>query len=305
MALELNKFFTLGLKLLYEVKQCHCRLLCLVSTTTPTSIRHYCFHPNPNVFLHNTLICSMVSNDIFPQAILLYTSMHQMGLTSPSTSSLSPSSRRSALDSTTSTSVLASIRSSSRSGLKAMSLFRSTLFVFTQSRNGVLCDARKVFDESPEKNVMSWTVIICGWKMDDGYIKESGLCRNLFVATLLVDIYAKCRSMKEAQRVFDGMIERDVRANVRLDCYAMLGVFLRVQVVGDRNHLRHDPDVPSLRKVLETISNSGGLTEGNGVPVEAAGELVGKLSQLGEKILNVSLPLFHAHTIRQQNLHLS
>lgn len=152
-----------------------------------------------------------------------------------------------------------------------------------------------MFDEIPEKNVVSWTAIICGYiesgcfgeavglfrgllemglrpdsftlvrvlyacsrvgDLDSGrwidrYMKESGLVRNVFVATSLVDMYAKCGSMVEARRVFDEMVEKDVvcwsaviqgyaanglpkealdaffemrRENLRPDCYAMVGV---------------------------------------------------------------------------------
>lgn len=174
-------------------------------------------------------------------------------------------------------------------------VFVKTGLVCLYSKKGCLRDARKVFDEIPEKNVVSWTAIICGYieagsceeavglfrgllemglrpdsftlvrvlyacarvgdlesgRWIDGYMGESGLCRNVFVATSLVDMYAKCGSMEEARRVFDGMVERDVvcwsaliqgyaanglpkealdvffemqRENMRPDCYAMVGV---------------------------------------------------------------------------------
>jgi pentatricopeptide repeat protein len=82
-------------------------------------------------------------------------------------------------------------------------------------------------------------------------MSECGLHRNVFVATSLVDMYAKCGSMEEARCVFDGMVEKDVvcwsamiqgyaynglprealelffemrKVNVRPDCFAMVGV---------------------------------------------------------------------------------
>lgn len=163
------------------------------------------------------------------------------------------------------------------------------------SKCGHLRDARKVFDDIPEKNVASWTALICGYSESglceeavdlfrgllemglrpdsanlvhvlgacarlgdlgsgrwiDRYMSESGLHRNVFVGTTLVNMYAKCGSMEEARRVFDGMLERDVvcwsamiqgyasnglprealqlffemqKENLRPDCFAMVGV---------------------------------------------------------------------------------
>jgi len=173
-------------------------------------------------------------------------------------------------------------------------VFVNTGLVCFYSKNGFLSHARGVFDEIPDKNVVSWTAIICGYiefgyceeavglfrgllemgvrpdnftlvrvlyacsrtgdlasgRWIDGYMRENGFCGNVFVATSLVDMYTKCGSMEEAQRVFDGMVERDVvcwsaliqgyaangmpkkalevffemqKENVRPDCYAMVG----------------------------------------------------------------------------------
>ena len=39
----------------------------------------------------------------------------------------------------------------------------------------------------------------------DGYMTEIGMGRNVFVATSLVDMYAKCGNMEKARCVFDGI----------------------------------------------------------------------------------------------------
>lgn len=117
-----------------------------------------------------------------------------------------------------------------------------------------LQDTQKVFDDIPEKNVVSWTAIMSGyigtgkfsearvlfWKSlemglrpgsytlvrvlsacsqlgDLGagewihkYIVDAGTGRNVFVNTLLVDMYTKCANMEKARAVFEDMPERDV-----------------------------------------------------------------------------------------------
>lgn len=119
---------------------------------------------------------------------------------------------------------------------------------------GFLGYARKVFEDIPEKNVVSWTAIISGYigvgqyreaidlfrmlvEMDlrpdsftivkvlsactqlgdlrsgewiNGYMAEIGMGRNVFVATSLVDMYAKCGNMEKARYVFDRMEEKDI-----------------------------------------------------------------------------------------------
>ncbi|XP_072953845.1 putative pentatricopeptide repeat-containing protein At3g08820 [Typha angustifolia] len=82
------------------------------------------------------------------------------------------------------------------------------------------------------------------------YVEEKGMGRNVFVATSLMDMYTKCGKMERARSVFDGMVEKDVvswsamiggyasngfprealelffqmrKANLRPDCYAMVG----------------------------------------------------------------------------------
>ena len=42
-----------------------------------------------------------------------------------------------------------------------------------------------------------------------GEINRSGFRQNVFVGSVLVDMYVKCGSMEDAQEVFDKMLERD------------------------------------------------------------------------------------------------
>ncbi|KAL2594667.1 hypothetical protein AAZV13_12G202200 [Glycine max] len=311
MGSELKKCFAWGLKSLHQAKQCHCLLLrlglhqdtYLINLLLRSSLHFaatqyatvvFAQTPHPNIFLYNTLIRGMVSNDAFRDAVSVYASMRQHGF---------------APDNFTFPFVLKActrLPHYFHVGLSLHSLviktgfdwdvFVKTGLVCLYSKNGFLTDARKVFDEIPEKNVVSWTAIICGYiesgcfgealglfrgllemglrpdsftlvrilyacsrvgdlasgRWIDGYMRESGSVGNVFVATSLVDMYAKCGSMEEARRVFDGMVEKDVvcwsaliqgyasngmpkealdvffemqRENVRPDCYAMVGVF--------------------------------------------------------------------------------
>ncbi|KAK7809738.1 putative pentatricopeptide repeat-containing protein, partial [Quercus suber] len=130
---------------------------------------------------------------------------------------------------------------------------------------GYLGHAHMVFDDIPEKNVVSWTAIISGYigvgqyreaidmfgmlvemglrpdsftivrvlfactqlgdlrsgEWIDDYMTEIGMVRNVFVATSLVDMYAKCGNIEKHDVSLMGLVQRE---NVKPDCYAMVGV---------------------------------------------------------------------------------
>ncbi|KAK7317302.1 hypothetical protein RJT34_01404 [Clitoria ternatea] len=309
MALELKKCLTEGLKSFEQVKKAHCRLLrfglhqdtYLINLILRSSLHFrktqfatvvFNQTTHPNIFLWNTMIRGVVSNDSFHDAVSLYASMRHSGFVP---------------NNFTFPFILKACARLSHFhlGLSLHSLvvktgfdydvFVKTSLVGFYSKCGFLNDARKVFDDITEKNVVSWTSIICGYiesgyyeeavvlfrglldmglrpdslvivrilyacsrsgdlasgRWIDRYMSESRLGRNVFVTTSLVDMYAKCGSLEEARRVFDGMVERDVvcwsamiqgyasnglprqalelffemrKENLRPDCYAMVGV---------------------------------------------------------------------------------
>ncbi|CAJ1847882.1 unnamed protein product [Sphenostylis stenocarpa] len=285
---------------LHQVKQCHCHLLrlglhhdtFLVNTLLRSSLNLratqyatvvFAQTPHPNIFLYNTLIRGLISNEDFHDARSTFAPNN---FTFPFVLKACARLKNTHLGLTLHSLVI-------KIGFKS-DVFVNTGLICFFSKNGFLSHARQVFDEIPDKNVVSWTAIICGYvefgyceedvglfrgllemglrpdnftlvrvlyacskvgdlasgRWIDGYMRESELCGNLFVATSLVDMYTKCGSMEEARRVFDGMVERDVvcwsaliqgyaangmpkealevfiemqRENVKPDCYAMVG----------------------------------------------------------------------------------
>ncbi|XP_015870288.3 putative pentatricopeptide repeat-containing protein At3g08820 [Ziziphus jujuba] len=246
----------------------------------------------PNIYLWNTMIRGLVSNNCFDDAIDFYGSMRRQGFLP---------------NNFTFPFVLKACArlSDFQLGLKIHTLvvkagFDYDVFVKTSllclySKSGHLEHARKVFVDIPEKNVVSWTAIISGYisaghyreaivmfrgllemgLKPDGftlirvlsactrlgdlsfgewihrYITENGMGWNVFVATSLVDMYAKCGNMDKARYVFDGMSVKDIvtwstmiqgyasnglskealdlffemlKAKTKPDCYAMVGV---------------------------------------------------------------------------------
>ncbi|XP_027072964.2 putative pentatricopeptide repeat-containing protein At3g08820 [Coffea arabica] len=246
----------------------------------------------PNIFLWNTMIRGLVSKDCFDQAVEFFYSMREEGFlpnnfTFPFLLKACTRLLDMELGSKLHTLVV--------KGGFDYDVFVKTGLVCLYAKCGGLKDAEKVFDDIPEKNVVSWTAIISGYiefgrfreaidmfwrslttglrpdsftlvrvlsaciqlgdlsagELIHKYWAESGMGRNVFVSTSLVDMYSKLGSMEMARAVFDEMPEKDIvswssmiqgyaanglprdaldlfyqmhRENLRPDCYAMVGV---------------------------------------------------------------------------------
>eukprot|EP01018_Ginkgo_biloba_P016323 Gb_33311 [translate_table: standard] len=147
-------------------------------------------------------------------------------------------------------------------------IYLGTKLVILYAKCGRLVDARRVLDELPERNVVSWTAMIAAYskygndeealrlfclmhrtgirpdqftlasvvstcanlaaldhgKEIHGNIIRSAFQPDVFVGSGLVDMYVKCRSIKDARQVFDKMPERDVVTwNAMIAGYAQNG----------------------------------------------------------------------------------
>ncbi|XP_030466835.2 putative pentatricopeptide repeat-containing protein At3g08820 [Syzygium oleosum] len=246
----------------------------------------------PGVYLWNTMIRGLVSSDRFGEAVGFYRSMRRDGLlpdyfTLPFV--LKACARLSDFELGRRTHALVV-----KMGLDCDVYVQTGLLCF-YTKCGYVEDAYKVFDDIPDKNVVSWTAMITGYieferfgeavdmfrrmlemglrpdcvtlvkvvsacsRMGDvrsgewihRYVTSSGMEKNVFVATSLLDMYAKCGNMEKARYVFDTMPEKDVvpwsimvqgyashglprealnifsqmqRENLRPDCYVMVGL---------------------------------------------------------------------------------
>nr|GMD44434.1 putative pentatricopeptide repeat-containing protein At3g08820 [Ipomoea batatas] len=96
------------------------------------------------------------------------------------------------------------------------------------------------------------------------YVAETGVGRNVFVSTSLVDMYSKCGNMEKARHVFDEMPEKDIVSwSAMIQGYAANGlpkealdIFYRMQ----RENL--SPDCYSMVGVLSACGRLGALNVG-------------------------------------------
>ncbi|KAL6841726.1 hypothetical protein ACP4OV_028238 [Aristida adscensionis] len=171
---------------------------------------------------------------------------------------------------------------------------RNALCHFYCSR-GSMADARRVFDEMPERDVVSWntmiggyvragevgtaaemfkamrwscamdvnvtsvvTVIGCGWRGESvhGFCVKAGFCGNAKVAAAMVGMYMRSQSVESAGKVFDEADMRDlVLYNCMVDGYAKAGQVH--EALSLVNMMRHQGMRPGAGTLVGVLSACG------------------------------------------------
>ncbi|KAJ8641146.1 hypothetical protein MRB53_017840 [Persea americana] len=107
---------------------------------------------------------------------------------------------------------------------------RSNWTITKLSREGKIYEARRVFDEMPHKDVVTWTTIISGY-IKCGMMKEARILfddvsvkRNVVTWTAMLAGYLRIRQVSEAEKLFEEMPERNVVSwNTMISGYAQNG----------------------------------------------------------------------------------
>ncbi|KAJ7540618.1 hypothetical protein O6H91_10G023300 [Diphasiastrum complanatum] len=105
-----------------------------------------------------------------------------------------------------------------RRGFQSDVIVGSTL-VDMYSKCGCTEDARELFNNMSERDVVSWTAMIAGYAQNGlskeafalyEQMKQEGVQPNNVTLSTLVDMYAKCGCTEDARELFNNMSERDV-----------------------------------------------------------------------------------------------
>ncbi|KAL3650247.1 hypothetical protein CASFOL_006650 [Castilleja foliolosa] len=224
----------------------------------------------PNMYLYNTMIRGLVSNDCFDQAIKFFYSMRRVGflpnnLTFPFV--LKSCTRNMDFDLGVKVHSLAVKMGFDTDG------FVKTGLVGFYSKLEKLEDARKVFDDIPEKNVVSLTAMMSGYIGGRRFREAVDLFRESLETSLRPDSYVLVRALSACSKlgdlgagswihkyVLDIGMGRNVFVNTALvDMYAKSGSMEKAHAVFEE---MHEKDLVTWGAMIQGYAS-------NGLPKEA------------------------------------
>ncbi|KAI3732104.1 hypothetical protein L1987_63301 [Smallanthus sonchifolius] len=96
---------------------------------------------------------------------------------------------------------------------------------------GSMMDARKVFDESPVRDLISWNSVLAGY-VQMGSVEEAKMVydqmpeKNVIASNSMIALFGRCGRMDEAYRLFVVMKEKDlVSWTAMISCYEQGGMY--------------------------------------------------------------------------------
>ncbi|GMH00689.1 hypothetical protein Nepgr_002528 [Nepenthes gracilis] len=146
---------------------------------------------------------------------------------------------------------------------------RSTWLIARLSREFRMVEARKVFDEMPDRDVVTWTTIISGY-LKCGMLREArrlfdrgDSVKNVVTWTAMVGGYIRMNQISEAEKLFNQMPNKNVVSwNTMIDGYAQHG-----QIEAALNLFEKIPErnVVSWNTVLTALAECGRIEEARGL----------------------------------------
>ncbi|XP_038993594.1 pentatricopeptide repeat-containing protein At4g22760 isoform X2 [Hibiscus syriacus] len=185
-------------------------------------VREILYHL-PDAFSWGCTIRFLSQRGKFQEAFSLYVEMQKLGLY-PSTHAMSSALRACARteSKTGGISIHAQVH---RYGV-CNCVFVQTALVDFYTKLGDMDTAKRVFNEMPEKNVVTWNSIL-SWYLKAGNLGEAQRVfdempkKDVISWITMIGGYTKCGDVKSAQELFDKMPEKDNLAfNAIISCYA-------------------------------------------------------------------------------------
>ncbi|KAJ7975335.1 Pentatricopeptide repeat-containing protein [Quillaja saponaria] len=96
------------------------------------------------------------------------------------------------------------------------------------------------------------------------HVEKLGLDSDIFVCTALIDLYAKCGDLREAQRLFNNMSFRDIVAwNAMIAGFSLHGLYDdTIQLVVQMQKVGTTPNSSTIVAILPTIGQANALRQG-------------------------------------------
>ncbi|KAK6147495.1 hypothetical protein DH2020_018407 [Rehmannia glutinosa] len=182
-----------------------------------------------------------------------------------------------------------------RHGYDSDARFSSALLHMYCECGGALQTAKHIFDRSVKKEIVMWSSMIAGYsqskdsarkairlfnemQMEEyyqiidghgvhGYSLKSGLSNDVFVLATLINMYAKCGSLKDSVQVFDEMMTRDcVSWSALISAYGLYGYADEaLQVFDEMQRSGIEADGVIYLAVLSTCNHAGLVDEGQNI----------------------------------------
>ncbi|WOK96316.1 pentatricopeptide repeat-containing protein [Canna indica] len=160
---------------------------------------------------------------------------------------------------------LPAISTSSRDRSVDPRVARANYAITQLTRQGKMADARQLFDETPHKDVISWTAMISGY-IRCGMLREarelfegSDAEKNVVTWTALLSGYVRSKRIKEAEELFQRMPEKNVVSwNTMVAGYAENGLVDEACTLFRRMHERN---VVSWNTIVTALAQSGRISE--------------------------------------------
>ncbi|OAY82916.1 Pentatricopeptide repeat-containing protein [Ananas comosus] len=194
-------------------------------------IARYLFDETPqrDVVLWNAMIASYVKCERFEEAIRVYRSMEQEGLTADEAtlvSTLSACAQMGNLD------LGKSIHRCMNTGIHfSLPLGNALLDMYVKC--GCLVNARKLFNEMPIRNVASWTTMVTGYansgQLDEArWLFDRSPAKDVILWTVMINGYVRCCRFEDAMALFRDMQLNQIKPDkftvvALLTCCASLG----------------------------------------------------------------------------------
>ncbi|CAL9062300.1 unnamed protein product [Musa banksii] len=133
------------------------------------------------------------------------------------------------------------------------------------SRQGKMADARQLFDETPHKDVISWTSMISGY-VRCGMLREARALfersdseKNVVTWTALLSGYIRSRHIREAEELFGRMPEKNVVSwNTMISGYAENGL---VDEACELFRRMPERNIVSWNTIVTALAQSGRVDE--------------------------------------------
>ncbi|KAM2620510.1 hypothetical protein TB1_036534 [Malus domestica] len=98
-----------------------------------------------------------------------------------------------------------------------LNVYVGTALLDVYAKSGLIKDASSVFESLPERSDVTWSLAaLIEGKQLHALLSKTGFGLNVFVVSSLVDMYAKCGSIREAYSVFQG------RSGLILEAYDLI-----------------------------------------------------------------------------------